>query len=209
MLRSNDWRDYTDATGVYHFLTGEFDYFLALQAVDAKDVARFYLSVDERTELATAMDRSRAGDADYRRTLEELALAIPHAAKTFNDYWTRFGWGATKHPVGARALARVRHGSTAEEHARRERIKRLKQLRDGWRERVAAVVAAADGFSREEIFAAIDALRQLATKARKLTDERAEWLEDAESLDWSEVECAKRWNVSRPAARMRLGRLRR
>ena len=59
MLRSNDWRDYSDATGVYHFEAGEFDYFLALQTVNAGDVARLYLTPEERTKIATAMDRAR------------------------------------------------------------------------------------------------------------------------------------------------------
>lgn len=174
LLRSEDWREYTDATGAYRFLPGEFDYFLALQTVEARDVARFYLSMEERAELAMAMDRSRTAEDGYRRTREDVAQAHPHAAKSFHDYWTRFGWEPARHPVGARALIRVKTGLTPEEHARRERQKRLRRLRDDWRERVARVVEAADGFTREEIFAAIDALRQLAKKAPKISEEQQE-----------------------------------
>jgi hypothetical protein len=57
---------------------------------------------------------------------------------------------------------------TPEERARQVRMKRLKELSRGWRDRVARVVAAADGFSREELQAAIDALKQLARKAPRL-----------------------------------------
>src|SRR5438093_9854088 len=75
MLRSNDWRYYADATGAYHFLPGEFDYFLALQTVEARDVARFYLTPEERTNMAGAMDRTRNGEPRYRRALAEVIEA--------------------------------------------------------------------------------------------------------------------------------------
>ena len=204
MLRSNDWRDYSDATGAYHFLPGEFDYFLALQTVDAKDVARFYLTPDEKAEIAAAMDRTRSGEGDYRRPMQQVVSAHPHAASSLTQFWGKFGWETTRHPVGARALARARTGLTKEEHAKRERMKRLKQLRDGWRARVEHVVAAAEGFTREEIFAAIDALRTLARKAPTVIDERERWLSDAEHLNWSEAKCADHWGVSRDAARKRI-----
>jgi hypothetical protein len=207
MLRSNDWRDYTDATGIYHFLPGEFDYFLALQTVDAKDVARFYLSPDERVEVAAAMDRSRSGEDTYRRQLPEIVAAHPHAASSLTQFWDKFGWESARHPVGARALARAKTGLTKEEHAKRERVKRLKQLRDGWRVRVQQVVSAADGFTREEIFAAVDALRELARKAPTANDEREQWRADAEELGRSEAKCADRWGISRDAARKRLARI--
>lgn len=174
LLRSEDWRQYSDATGAYQFLPGEFDYFLALQTVEARDVARFYLSVEDRAELATAMDRSRTAEAGYRRTREDVERDHPHAAKSLQEYWTRFGWDVARHPVGARALVRVKTGLTPEEHARRERQKRLRRLRDDWRERVARVVEAADGLTREEILAAVDALRQLAKKAPRLTEDQSD-----------------------------------
>ena len=63
-------------------------------------------------------------------------------------------------------------GVSPEEHARQPRMKRLRQLSSGWRDRVARVVAAADGFSPEELMAAIDALKQLAKKAPRLSDEK-------------------------------------
>lgn len=172
MLRSGDWRDYSDATGVYHFLPGEFDYFLALQTVDMRDVARLYLTPEEKLELATAMDRTKTGDTKYRRSFDDVSAAHGHAAQSLTTYWTRYGWGDGKTPVGARVLARARMGMSPEEHARQARIKRLRQLSSGWRDRVARVIAAAEGFSREELLAAIDALKELAHKAPKLTEER-------------------------------------
>jgi methylphosphotriester-DNA--protein-cysteine methyltransferase len=168
MLRSNDWRDYRDATGAYHFQAGEFDYFLALQTVNARDVARLYLTAEERTEIATAMDRTRTGDRRYRRSVLEVVEAHPHAGQSLTTYWERYGWSQSKYPVGARAIVRARTGVTFEEHARQTRIKRLRQLGEGWRDRVARVVAAAEGFTREELLAAIDALKELAQRAPKL-----------------------------------------
>jgi hypothetical protein len=169
MLRSGDWRDYSDATGVYHFLPGEFDYFLALQTVDVRDVVRLYLTPEEKLELAEAMDRTRTGDEKYRRLLDDVKAAHRHAAQSLSNYWDRYGWdGGKQAPVGARAIVRARTGMTPEERARQVRMKRLKELSRGWRDRVARVVAAADGFSREELQAAIDALKQLARKAPRL-----------------------------------------
>ena len=156
MLRSQDWRDYSDATGAYHFDEGEFDYFLSLQTVNARDVARLYLTPEERTELALAMDRSRTNEEKYRRPIEVVIAAHPHAGQSLTTHWERFGWQETKHPLGARAIARARTGVTPEEHAKQARMKRLRQLADGWRDRVARVRAAAEGLTREELLAAID-----------------------------------------------------
>jgi hypothetical protein len=173
MLRSQDWRDYSDATGAYHFEEGEFDYFLALQTVSARDVARLYITPEERTELALAMDRSRTNEEKYRRPIEVVITAHPHAAQSLTTHWERFGWLETKHPVGARAIARARTGVTPEEHAKQARMKRLRQLADGWRDRVARVRAAAEGLTREELLAAIDVLKELAQKAPKLTETKS------------------------------------
>jgi hypothetical protein len=205
MLRSKDWCHYSDATGAYHFLPGEFDYFLALQTVDARDVARFYLSADDRIEIAIAMDRARTGDEDYRRSLEEVVAAHPHAAQSLTDYWARFGWNGQRYPVGQRAILRARVGVSREEYEKRLRAKRLRQLGNGWRERVDQIVSAAEGFTREELLATIDALKQLAHKAPRLG--APQWQRDATELEWSEVACAARWGVSRDAARKRLARL--
>jgi hypothetical protein len=169
MLRSKDWRDYRDATGPYHFFPGEFDYFLALQTVDARDVARLLLTPEERAEIATTMDRARTGEGRYRRSLEDVAEAHPHAARSLIEHWSRHGWSETKNPVGARAIMRARSGVSPEEHARQARVNTLRRLGDGWRGRVDKVVEAAQGFTREELLAAIDALKLLARKAPRLS----------------------------------------
>jgi hypothetical protein len=168
MLRSKDWRAYSDATGAYHFLPGEFDYFLALQTVEARDVARFYLTVDDRIELAGAMDHTREGESRYRRSLAAIAEAHPHAAESLKLYWERYGWAKTKHPLGYRAHVRATDGVTFEERARQTRIQRLRQLSNGWRDRLARIVAAADGLTHDELMAAIEALKELAQKAPKI-----------------------------------------
>jgi len=76
-------------------------------------------------------------------------------------------------PLGAarrfRASRRVGTGLSFEEHARQARIKRLRQLSAGWRDRVARVVSAADGFSLEGLLATIEVLKELALKAPKLS----------------------------------------
>src|SRR5438067_5645472 len=168
MLRSKDWCDYSDATGNYHFEAGEFDYFLALQTVNARDVARIYLRPEERLEVATAMDRSRTGERKYRRTVEEIIEAHVHAARSLTTYWDRFGWTETRYPVGQRAILRAR-GIDPEDRARQARAKRLRRV-EGWRDRVARVRAAAEGLTREELLAAIDALKQMAKKAPRVAD---------------------------------------
>jgi methylphosphotriester-DNA--protein-cysteine methyltransferase len=205
MLRSKDWRDYRDATGAYHFYPGEFDYFLALQTVDARDVARFYVTSDERVELAGAMDRTRTGEARYRRSLEEVTTAHPHAAQSLTTYWNRYGWSDGKPPVSMRAIIQARTGVTPEEHARQARIKRLRQLRDDWKDRVARVVKAAEGLTRDELLAAIEQLKERAAAAKKSVNEQ--WRVDAEELEWSAKECAKRWGTSPEATRVRFLRL--
>jgi hypothetical protein len=208
MLQSNDWRDYTDATGAYHFLPGEFDYFLALQTVDARDVARFYVTPEERVALAAAMDRTRADEARYRRPLDAVATAHPHAAQSLTDYWTRYGWNQGKAPIGHRAAYLARTGVSFEEHARKARLTRLRHLSNGWRDRVARVVAAAEGFTREELLAAIEELKKLAQKAPKLLPEAHQWRQEATKLDWSPSACAKQWGISKQAAEKRFARLR-
>lgn len=167
IFRSNVWRDYRDGGGTYHFQPGEFDYFLASHSVNARDVARLYLTPEERAELASAMDRQRAGEARYRRSIAEVSEANP-----FTDlmtlYWERYGWAEHPYPVGKRAIVRAEKGVSLEERARQTRIKRLRQLNNGWRDRLARVIAAAEGFTREELLAASDALKERARTAPKL-----------------------------------------
>ena len=92
----------------------------------------------------------------------------PHIAHNLTTYWDRYGWNKTKYPVGARAIRRARGGLSPEEHARHARIKGLRQLKEGWRDRIARVRSAAEGLTREELLVAIDALKKMAQKAPKL-----------------------------------------
>ena len=201
MFHSGDWRAFADALGQYQFRPGEFDYFLALQSVDARDVTRLY--PEAKLEIAPAMDSNRQ-DRRYRRTLEAVADAHPHARELLLEHWTRYAWGTIATPVGTRALVRARAGKTFEARARDARLDRLKESRNGWRDRIDRVLAAADKLNRDELLEVIDELKKL-TRLRKTNSDA--WRKDAQELRWSPADCAARWKVSKTAAQSRLGRL--
>jgi hypothetical protein len=58
---------YQTATGPYRWLPGEFDHFLAVHHVEARDLPRLFLTPDKRRALAAAMDRTRTGDKPCRK----------------------------------------------------------------------------------------------------------------------------------------------
>jgi hypothetical protein len=164
MLKSQNWRDYSDATGVYHFLPSEFDYFLALQTIEARDVARLYLTKDDRVALAAAMDHQAA--SSRRRSLDVLLKAHPHAAQSLTTYWERYGWAQT-YPMGHRATIRARYNKTREARTERRRINRLGRTSTEWRTRVNRVVVAAKGLSDDELRIAIARLTHLLSTHRR------------------------------------------
>jgi hypothetical protein len=206
VLDSRAWRSYRDGTGDSSWLPGEFDYFLAVWGVAADDVSRLALTDDQKAALVAASDRRRTGTRQYRRTVEEAAMANPHAALA--DHWQRYGW-ADKAPVGIRTLTRLQSGATWEKNARVRRAARLRAA-GSWA-RVEAALRATTGLSNDEVRAVIDALRDRLRKAppgRPMPEDHAAWRRMAEQCDWSPTKCATKWKIDVGAAKMRLARLR-
>lgn len=77
MLKSEAWRSFTDGTGTYAFLPGEFDYFLTQQGVRQKDVMNGVADLDRKAELEAAMDERRTGEENYRRPILQARTENP------------------------------------------------------------------------------------------------------------------------------------
>ena len=209
MLRSQDWRDYADSTGEYHFLPGEFDYFLAEHAVAASDIPRLYLLVDkehdEKKELLAAMDSSQKDNPKYRRTVTAVMQAHPKSSLASN--WTLYGWDKTKHPVGVRATVRIRTGVTYEKRARQHRQRELKDRRGELDRTVETLVQRFDEAALRYI---VDGLREHLAKVRKSGNagrpakDHDQWARDAKRLKGNAKELAKLWGSSKATTYKRL-----
>jgi hypothetical protein len=195
MLRSANWRHYRDATGVYQFQPGEFDYFLALQAVDAHDVARFYVTPDERSELASAMDRSRTGQTRYRRSLDAVIAAHPHAADSLTASWSRHGWTEGKHPVGSRAITRAKIGLTFEKRAQERRRRTVRDRRAHLDHLVESIVRRTSNAT--EIRYVIDELRKrTGQRDGRPPGNHEQWARDLATFQGNEKALAKHWGIT-------------
>ena len=206
MLHSEAWRRYRTATGTYRWLPGEFDYFLAVHDVDARDLPRLFLTPEKRAELAKAMDRTRVDDPHYRRSLDAAASANG-TRHGLLEKWTTYHW-APGDPIGPRVRSRIKTGVTFEESARARREVRLRS--NGSWTRIQAVIRAAANLSDDEIRAVVDALRDRLKPGRPVgTAPTTEaWRRVAEKLEWSPMKCAAHWNIQVDAAKKRLRRLR-
>lgn len=204
MLESRAWRAYRDGTGDSTWLSGEFDYFLAVWCVTADDVSRLALTDEQKAALLAAGDRRQTGTARVRRSLEEAAQANPHAGLL--EHWQRYGW-AEKTPISARTVARLQSGTTWEQHAQRRRLVRLRES-GSWK-RVEAAVSALDTLTDDEIRGVIELLRQrLQRIGRPVALDEVAQRKIAERCDWSPTKCAAAWQISIAAAKKRLERLR-
>lgn len=77
MHKSGVWREFTDGTGTYRFLPGEFDYFLTQQGISREQVMYGVRDVEAKARLEAAMDERRTGEDGYRRRLEDVRAAVP------------------------------------------------------------------------------------------------------------------------------------
>ena len=77
MFGSGAWREFTDGTGTYRFLPGEFDYFLTQQGVTREHVMHAVRDVEVKARLDEAMDERRTGEAGYRRRLVDVRQQVP------------------------------------------------------------------------------------------------------------------------------------
>lgn len=77
MLDSEVWQEFQDGLGAYHFLQGEYDYFLSQQGVTREYVMHGVADVRAKARLEEAMDERRTGTPDYRRRLTDVRTANP------------------------------------------------------------------------------------------------------------------------------------
>ena len=205
MLRSGDWREYQDATGVYRFRAGEFDYFLAEHAVAASDLPRLYLRVDtskkidEKAELLASMDPQKKNERYRRSSIETVSKAHPYGSLGRN--WALYGWDKAKHPIGQRTEIRMRHHMTREQ---REQHRRRSQVKDR-RTTLDAVVAMVMNQTQNEIERryVIDELRKHRGRGHPQGDHQ-QWARDAERLKGDAKALAKYWGLTKIATYKRL-----
>lgn len=155
MFQSGAWSDFTDGTGLHHFLPGEFDYFLTQQGVTRDHVMHGVRDVKVKAELEEAMDERRTGEAGYRRRLAAVRAEVPARpgqpiepfgySKTEGKELAGTGGPSTRPPLGrAPRSYRLSGGTTTrrpnEELGRVDRLCRtLLRLND---EELAVVLAA-------------------------------------------------------------------
>ena len=77
MLDSGAWHEFKDGLGTYHFLPGEFDYFLTQQGVNREHVMKGVQDLDAKARLEQHMDERRTDEADYRRRIIEAREGNP------------------------------------------------------------------------------------------------------------------------------------
>lgn len=77
ILDDGAWQDFQDGLGRYHFLPGEFDYFLSQQGVSRDDIMVGIRDVEAKARLEEHMDERRTGESDYRRRVLEARQANP------------------------------------------------------------------------------------------------------------------------------------
>jgi len=69
--------DFKDNLGVYHFLPGEFDYFLSQCGVKRDDVVHGIRDIKFKAQLDKAMDERKTGTDEYRRSIEQVRAENP------------------------------------------------------------------------------------------------------------------------------------
>jgi len=77
LLESKVWMDFKDNLGVYHFLPGEFDYFLSQCGVKREDVIHGIRDIKFKARLEKAMDERKTGNSGYRRKIEQVRAENP------------------------------------------------------------------------------------------------------------------------------------
>lgn len=110
MHQSGVWQGFTDGTGTYSFLPGEFDYFLTQQGISREQVMHGVRDVEAKAKLEAAMDERRTGEDGYRRRLEDVRSEVPDKP------------GRPIEPFGYTETQRKVLGSSAEGPKRREAL---------------------------------------------------------------------------------------
>jgi len=76
MLKSDRWRKWSQGGLTFHFLPGEFDYFLSQQDIHREEVMAIP-DVDAKSVLEAAMDERRTGQEGYRRPIAVVRAELP------------------------------------------------------------------------------------------------------------------------------------
>lgn len=124
MYESGRWRSYRTAVGIEEWQECEFDYFLVACDVGYDEISRVLAWNRRGKDLAPAM---MSEDARKRRPIEVAAQSWHSpTGETLLDRAHRNGWTTARGslrrpPVPERALSRLRHGVSRDEHARRQR----------------------------------------------------------------------------------------
>lgn len=207
---SGAWRDYHMATGHEAWRDAELDYFLIACGMHYEDVSRVLAYNKGAKALAPMMDKQ--AEPGRRRSLEEAASGWHSptgqslAARAEDLGWTLKGGALRASPIPERARAQAKHGTTFEEHARRQRVERIPAERRADLDALAVSTLNQLGGEQERRYF----IEQLSRDqvGRPALGNPAEWRADAERLDWDTAALAEYWNVHPSTVRRRVQRLR-
>jgi hypothetical protein len=209
MFESRAWRRYQTAVGADHWRAREFDYFLIACGAAYADVAQLLAwRKAKAADVATAMT---GDDQRTRRPLERASREWRSPTGTpLIELARRNGWLRTQAtaptlkaaPVSQRALARARHGTTMDEHARQFRRKRLSSARRRALDQLVDKMTAQTTDARELRYV-IDQLRRRVSGRGQPAKDRSRWRADAAELNNNTHALMRRWGVTERTAQWR------
>jgi hypothetical protein len=134
MHESGKWRKYETAVGPEEWRECEYDYFLIACQASYDDISRVLAWNKSGRALGSAME---SDEPEKRRRIEEAAQGWHSTSgESLLDRAVRQGWTNERGrlrppPVPERARAKLRHGVTMDEYARRRREERIPADRRG------------------------------------------------------------------------------
>jgi hypothetical protein len=173
MYGSQKWRRYETSLGQEEWRECEFDYFLMACDAEYEDISRVLAWNREGKALAAAM---AGDDPAKRRSLEQASATWTSATgESLAERAARQGWLNSRGvlrppPVPERARAKVRHGITMDEHARRRREEQIAPKRR--RELESRVAEMARELTELELRFVRDIISSKVTKAKSRAKRR-------------------------------------
>lgn len=212
MGESGAWRRYRTAAGTDEWLECEFDYFLISCDLEYDDVYRAIAHANVGAAVRGMMDP--AADPDKRRTLEEAAAGwhapVPETLveRAVRLRWTKDAKGTLRVPPLSDRQRLQQQGTTREEHARKERAKRIPAKRR--RELDSLARETRKSLTDEhEVRYLLDQIAKLAARrAGRPTGDHEQWAKDVAELDGDTKALAERWGITQRAAQMRAKEIR-
>jgi hypothetical protein len=215
IAQSGTWRRYRTAVGIDQWLECELDYFLIACDLQHEDVSRIVAYTKEGASLAPMMDRD--ADQTRRRPLEDAAAAWHSpGAETLLTRAQRLGWTRSETstalraaPLPPRVRARQAYGMSKDQHAARVRAQRLSPGRRSELDELVGKIRSELADEIERLYV-IEQLRAQAGRGRPAagTNEREQWLADAERLGWDKELLAREWDVTPRTTQRRIRLLR-